>query len=219
MNHPMNDTNSNFTDLSCQDFIGVLSSKSPIPGGGGASALAGALGIALGGMVASLTVGKKAYADVEEEFLHCQKQADEIAAQLLNLVEKDAAVFAPLSQAYRMPKTTQKEIDAKSAAMETALKEACDIPLEIMRVCGMAIDLMECFAKKGSKLAISDAGAGAVLLKSALQSASLNIYINTKSMKDKETANAYLREADTLLKSYESKADSIFQFVCTQIKN
>ena len=106
-------TNSCFTDYSCKDFITVLSGKSPVPGGGGAAALAGAIGIALGNMVGSLTVGKKTYAAVEEDIIQCKKKADEITARLLDLMEKDAEAFEPLSAAYGMPKSTPEEIEKK----------------------------------------------------------------------------------------------------------
>ena len=187
-------TNSCFTDYSCKDFITVLSGKSPVPGGGGAAALAGAIGIALGNMVGSLTVGKKTYAAVEEDIIQCKKKADEITARLLDLVEKDA---------------TPEEIEKKAEVMEAALVGACEVPLEIMRTCAEAIDLIETFAEKGSKIAISDAGVGATLLKSALQGASLNIYINTKSMADKEAAASYNKEADELhIISHQNSASS-----------
>ena len=106
-------TNSCFTDYSCKDFITVLSGKSPVPGGGGAAALAGAIGIALGNMVGSLTVGKKTYAAVEEDIIQCKKKADDITARLLDLVEKDAEAFEPLSAAYGMPKSTPEEIEKR----------------------------------------------------------------------------------------------------------
>ena len=144
-------TNSCFTDYSCKDFITVLSGKSPVPGGGGAAALAGAIGIALGNMVGSLTVGKKTYAAVEEDIIQCKKKADEITARLLDLVEKDAEAFEPLSAAYGMPKSTPEEIEKKAEVMEAALVGACEVPLEIMRTCAEAIDLIETFAEKGSK--------------------------------------------------------------------
>ena len=206
-------TNSCFTDYSCKDFITVLSGKSPVPGGGGAAALAGAIGIALGNMVGSLTVGKKTYAAVEKDIIQCKKKA-----RLLDLVEKDAEAFEPLSAAYGMPKSTPEEIEKKAEVMEAALVGACEVPLEIMRTCAEAIDLIETFAEKGSKIAISDAGVGATLLKSALQGASLNIYINTKSMADKKAATSYNKEADELRETYEKKADEIFNLVCAKIR-
>ena len=141
-----------------------------------------------------------------------------VRKKLLDLVEKDAEAFEPLSAAYGMPKSTPEEIEKKAEVMEAALVGACEVPLEIMRTCAEAIDLIETFAEKGSKIAISDAGVGATLLKSALQGASLNIYINTKSMADKEAAASYNKEADMLREKYEKKADEIFQSVCNKIR-
>ena len=126
--------------------------------------------------------------------------------------------FEPLSAAYGMPKSTPEEIEKKAEVIEAALVGACEVPLEIMRTCAEAIDLIETFAEKGSKIAISDAGVGATLLKSALQGASLNIYINTKSMADKEAAASYNKEADELREKYEQKADEIFNRVCSKIR-
>ena len=118
-----------------KDFITVLSGKSPVPGGGGAAALAGAIGIALGNMVGSLTVGKKTYAAVEEDIIQCKKKADDITARLLDLVEKDAEAFEPLSAAYGMLKSTPEEIEKKAEVMEAALVGACEVPPRSPRTC------------------------------------------------------------------------------------
>ena len=201
-----------FTEHSCREFIDVLASSAPIPGGGGASALVGAIGVALGNMVGSLTVGKKRYADVEEDIIRCKKEADEITKRLLELVAKDAEVFEPLSKAYSLPKSTPEELAKKEEVMAVVLKDACEVPLE------RGLDLMEEFAEKGSRIALSDAGVGATLLKSALQGASLNIYINTKSMKDRVLAQQLNDETDSLRKTYEKKADEIFENVCNEIR-
>lgn len=207
-----------FTDKSCREFIDVLASSAPIPGGGGASALVGAIGVALGNMVGSLTVGKKRYAEVEADIIGYKKEADEITQTLLTLVAKDAEVFEPLSKAYSLPKNTSEELAEREKVMAIVLKDACEVPLEIMKTCAKGLDLMEEFADKGSHIALSDAGVGATLLKSALQGASLNIYINTKSMKDKELAEKFNNEADRLRSVYEVKADEIFEKVCKEIK-
>lgn len=207
-----------FTEHSCREFIDVLASSAPIPGGGGASALVGAIGVALGNMVGSLTVGKKRYVDVEEDIIRCKKEADEITKQLLELVAKDAEVFEPLSKAYSLPKSTPEELAKKEEVMAVVLKDACEVPLEIMKTCARGLDLMEEFAEKGSRIALSDAGVGATLLKSALQGASLNIYINTKSMKDRVLAQRLNDETDSLRKTYEKKADEIFENVCNEIR-
>ena len=102
--------------------------------------------------------------------------------------------------------------------MAVVLKDACEVPLEIMKTCARGLDLMEEFAEKGSRIALSDAGVGATLLKSALQGASLNIYINTKSMKDRVLAQRLNDETDSLRKTYEKKADEIFENVCNEIR-
>ena len=207
-----------FTENSCKDFIDVLASSAPIPGGGGASALVGAIGVALGNMVGSLTVGKKCYVDVEEDIIRCKKEADEITKRLLELVAKDAEVFEPLSKAYSLPKSTPEELAKKEEVMAVVLKDACEVPLEIMKTCARGLDLMKEFAEKGSRIALSDAGVGATLLKSELQGASLNIYINTKSMKDRVLAQQLNDETDSLRKTYEKKADEIFENVCNEIR-
>ncbi len=202
-----------FTDNTCREFVEVLATKAPVPGGGGASALAGAIGTALGNMVGSLTVGKKKYADVEADIIELQKKADALQADLLDLVEKDAEVFEPLSKAYGMPKDTPEQQAEKDRVMEECLRNACSVPLDIMRKCCEAIDIMEGFAEKGSKLALSDAGVGAILCRSALMGASLNVFINTSSMKDRAYAAETEEEANTMLEKYTVKAEDIFNDV------
>ena len=228
----MENPNRNFKSQTCEDFIEVLASKAAVPGGGGASALAGAIGIALGNMVGSLTVGKKTYADVEEEIIECKKQADEtmieipraaltadeIAKEFLELMDKDAEAFEPLSKAYGLPKSTPEELAKKEEIMEEALNTACSVPIEIMKTCARGIDLVEVFAAKGSRIALSDAGVGTTLLKSAMQGASLNVYINTKSMKDRRKAEELNHLADSLREEYEAKADRIFAEVNSRIR-
>ena len=177
-----------FSTVPCNEFVEVLGSKAPVPGGGGASALVGAVGTALGNMVGALTVGKKKYADVEEEMKELMAKATTLQDELLHLIERDAEVFEPLSKAYGMPRETEEEKAEKARVMEIVLKDACSVPMEIMEKCCEAIDLIVEFAAKGSALAISDAGVGATFCKAALEGASLNVYINTKSMKNREYA-------------------------------
>ncbi len=202
-----------FTEKSSREFVEVLSSKEPVPGGGGASALVGAVGCALGNMVGSLTVGKKKYADVEADIIALKEKADILQAQLLELVDKDAEAFEPLAKAYGMPKETDEEKAKKAEVMEAALKTACGVPLEIMRKCAEAIELIEQFAAKGSRLALSDAGVGASFCKAALYGASLNVFINTKAMTDRETAGKFNKEALEMMEEYGSRADRVFDTV------
>ncbi len=196
-------------NLSCSDFAEKLAGKDPVPGGGGASALAGALGVCLGNMVGALTVGKKKYADVEREMYDLCGSAEMLRMELLALVEEDAEVFMPLAQAYRMPSGTQEEKARKEETMEEALLDAVRVPLKIMHACCRAIDLLEAFAEKGSVMAVSDAGAGAALCLGALRAASFNVYINTKAMKDTDRAKAFEAEADEMTGVYLKKAGKI----------
>ncbi len=202
-----------FTKQSCQEFVQVLASKEPVPGGGGASALVGAIGMALGNMVGSLTVGKKKYADVQEDIIELKGKADALQDELLELVRRDAEVFEPLSRAYGMPKETDEQKQEKERVMEAALKEACDVPLQIMEKCCNAIDLHEDFEKKGTAIAISDVGVGVVMCRAALQGASLNVFINTKIMKDRAHADEANKKANDMLSAYCAKADEIYERV------
>lgn len=196
-------------------FTEELASPAPVPGGGGASALAGAIGISLGDMVGELTTGKKKYADVEEDIQVLMKRAQALRVKLLGFVDGDAEAFAPLAKAYGIP----KDDPTRDAVMESALQVACSVPMDILRTCGDAIDIIGEFAAKGSRLAVSDAGCGAILCKAAMQAASLNIYINTKSMKDRALAQALEAEADALLSGYTQKADDIFNSVMAGIRS
>ena len=207
-----------FSTVPCNEFVEVLGSKAPVPGGGGASALVGAVGTALGNMVGALTVGKKKYADVEEEMKELMAKATTLQDELLHLIERDAEVFEPLSKAYGMPRETEEEKAEKARVMEIVLKDACSVPMEIMEKCCEAIDLIVEFAAKGSALAISDAGVGAAFCKAALEGASLNVYINTKSMKTREYAEELNKKCDEMLAVYTVKADEIFQSVLGRLK-
>ncbi len=193
----------------CRKFVEVLASNAPAPGGGGAAALVGAVGTALGNMVGSLTVGKKKYAAVEEEIIALKAKCDQLQKDLLDLVKKDADGFEPLAKAYGIPKDDPN----RDEILEKATIEACAVPMEIMEKCCEALDCIQIFAEKGSRLAVSDAGCGAVCCKAALQSASLNVFINTKSMKTRDLAEEMNRKANEMLTKYCALADEIFDAV------
>lgn len=194
------------TNESCRKFVEVLASSAPTPGGGGAAALVGAVGTALGNMVGSLTVGKKKYADVEGEILELKAKCDALQTELLDLVKKDAEGFEPLAKAYGIPKDDPN----RAEILEKATVEACKVPMEIMEKCCEALDYIKIFAEKGSRLAVSDAGCGAVCCKAALQAASLNVFINTKSLKDRTVAEELNRQANVMLNKYCALAEEIF---------
>ncbi len=203
-----------FVTVSCSEFVDVLASKAAVPGGGGASALVGAVGTALGSMVGNLTVGKKKYADVEADIVAIMEKAEALQKELLKLVDEDAVVFEPLSKAYGIPKDDPN----REKIMEEALRTACTVPMDIMRACAKAIELHEELAEKGSKLALSDVGVGVVFCKSAIMGASLNVFINTKSMTDKEYAQKIETEADGLLEKYCAQADKIYESVISRLR-
>ncbi len=205
-----------FTKLSCEEFVAALASKEPVPGGGGAAALVGAIGTALGNMVGSLTVGKKKYADVQEDILALKAKADGLQQDLFRLAAKDAEVFEPLSRAYGLPKDTPEQQAYKAEIMEKALRECCEVPLRIMEKCCEAIKLHQEFAAKGTAIAISDVGCGVACCKAALQAASLNVFINTKSMADRAYAQAQNDRANAMLNAYCALADEIYQSVAAR---
>jgi len=207
-----------FNELPVTEFTLQLSSKAPVPGGGGAAALAGALGAALGGMVASLTVGKPKYAEVENEIQELKVAAYRIQKDLLALIEKDAEVFAPLAGAYRMASATDEEKAEKERVMQACLKQASLAPLEIMEKCAETLLLLEKFAEKGSVLAVSDAGCGAALSKAAIQAAWLNVRINIRIISDERFASEVEEKARKILTESLPLADSIYQSVEDKLK-
>lgn len=190
-------------------FLADLASSAPTPGGGGAAALCGALGIALGNMVGSLTLGKKKYADVQEDIAELNAKAEALRAGFVALVDADAEAFAPLSRAYSIP----KDDPARDEIMEPALLKAAEAPLEIMRKCAEALDLISGYAAKGSALAISDAGCAAALCGAAMEAAALNVKINTKSMKNRAVADNINAEMNELLQKYFVLSQEIYNDV------
>ena len=192
--------------LKVEEFINVLGSSEPVPGGGGASALAGALGAALGSMVGSLTLGKKKYADVEEDIKSLMEETRNVSNALIACINKDAEMFMPLADAYSIP----KDEPGRDEIMEKCLRDAAATPLEIMELCAKAIELLEGFAAKGSKLAVSDAATGAALCRGAMQGAAVNVKVNTRLMKDRAHAADLDARANELLAQYAARADIVF---------
>ena len=198
-----------FAQASCTEFVTVLASNAPVPGGGGASALVGAIGTALGNMVGSLTVGKKKYADVEEEIIALKAKCDKLQAELLEQIALDAVGFEPLSKAYGIPKDNPD----RDKILEEATIVACKVPVKIMELCCESLEAIKVFAEKGSRLAVSDAGCGAVCVKAALQAASLNVFINTKTLQNRELAEEMNAKCLGMLEKYCAMADEIFETV------
>lgn len=202
-----------FAEKSCEAFIEELWSKAPVPGGGGASALCGAIGAALGGMVANLTAGKKKYAQFEDDIRRVLDETQKLKQQLLEQIDADAESFEPLSRAYGIPKDDPN----RGEIMENALKAACDVPIEIMRLAAEAIDLHAELAQKGSRLAVSDVGAGVLCCNAALKAASLNVYINAGLMKDRQYAEELTKKCDAMIAENGDKAEAVYKAVMDDI--
>ena len=204
------------TQLSCEDFLSQLASKAPVPGGGGAAALVGAAGVALGNMVGNLTTGKKKYAAVEEEILVLNARAEALRKRLEALVQADADAFTPLAAAYGLPRETPEQQARKAAVLAEALDGACAVPLDIMAACCEGIRLAADYAEKGSVLARSDAGCAALFCKAAIQAAGLNVKVNTRLMADKARADALEARAEQLLAEFVPQADRVYQTVSNE---
>ncbi len=201
------------TNKSVNEFTELLAAKESVPGGGGASALVASIGIALGTMVGQFTVGKKKYADVEEDIIQLMDQAEVLRKSLLNCIEEDAKAFEPLSKAYGIP----KDDPSRDEIMEKCLKDAAGVPLDILELACKAVDLQREFANKGSKLMISDAATGVAMLAGAIKGAAVNVKINTSSMKDRKYAEALDKKVEALVSDYVKKADDIYADVLARL--
>ncbi len=189
------------------EFLDALSSNAPVPGGGGASAAVGAFAAALGLMVTNLTIGKKKYAEHEDEMIACRERLTELRERLVRLVDEDAQAFEPLSKAYSLPKDDPNY----DAVMEKALADASIVPLDIMETILGGMYELELLVKHGSRLAVSDVGAAALFAQAALESASLNILINAKSMKNRERAETFKDHVDYLVAEGHDLRYKIYQ--------
>ena len=194
---------------SCENFAELLASKTSVPGGGGAAAFAGALGVALCSMVGNFTIGKKKYADVEEDIRIILEKAETIRLELLDLVDEDARAFAPLAEAYGISKDDPK----RSEIIEAATLNACDVPIKIIKYCTKAIDLFSEILEKGNRMLISDVGCGALMCRASMECAAMNVFINTGTLKDREKANSIEKEVDEALKKYYPMASEIAEKV------
>ena len=205
----------NFSRFRIDDFLSVLAAKDAVPGGGGASALVGALGAALGCMVGNLTVGKKKYKDVETDMYLLMAEADSLQKELTALIQKDADGFEPLSKAYAMDKHDPNY----DTVMEDCLRKAAATPLEIMRLSCRMIELQRQFAEKGSVLAVSDAGTGVIFCYAALYGGALNVLVNTRLMKDRVYAARINAEVEDMMNQYGTQAQETYGLVYDRLKN
>ncbi|MEE3425626.1 MAG: cyclodeaminase/cyclohydrolase family protein, partial [Erysipelotrichaceae bacterium] len=190
-------------------FTELLASSSAVPGGGGASALVGAIAIALGDMVGELTVGKKKYADVEEEIEELMIKAQDLRVEFLNCINDDARAFEPLSKAYGLP----KDEPGRDEILEKCLKDAAAAPLKVFDLCCVSVELLKEFGEKGSKLMISDAATGIAFARGALYGAAVNVRVNTRLMKDREYAQQLDAHIADKLNVYSRVCDEVYESI------
>jgi len=196
------------------EFITDLSSKKPVPGGGGASALIGAIGVALCSMAANLTSGKKKYAEYQSDIDGIISRTSKSISSLLSLIEKDAEVFGPLSAAYGIP----KDDPDRDEILEKALVTACSVPMEILKEVASVIDVIEQLVIKGSKLALSDVGVAASACRAAVEGAAMNVFINTKLMKNRDRAIQLNKKAEDVLYESAGRCNAIYRRVLDELR-
>lgn len=198
-------------EMQINDFIAVLGSDTPAPGGGSASALAAAQGIALTKMVTELTIGKKKYAEFEGEIELLQKKAKSLQEGLLRAIDEDTEAFNQVSAVFGLPKTTEEEKKARREAMQSALKGAAVTPFSMMEKIVDALKVTQAAVGKSNTNAASDLGVAALNLKAALQGAWLNVLINLASIKDEMFVRQYRKAGESLVEEGSKIADATYQ--------
>lgn len=198
-------------------FTEALASSAPTPAGGGASALAGAVGASLGMMVANLTTGKKKYARYEQELQELIPRLEKLRKRFLRLADEDEALFMPLSRAYKLPRNTAEEQEARARVMETCLEGACRVPVETMEACLEALSVMHRLSHIGTRLAVSDVGIAARLLWASMSGAFLNVVINTREMQDRQRAEELYRHGEALLSEGRACSEAVYEAVLLEL--
>lgn len=195
------------------DFVDKLGSKEPTPGGGAAAGVAASLGV--GAIVMAMEFSNTDKLDQEAQDLLTKRINDlnEIKEDFKDIIDRDATDFEPLAQAYGMPKSTDEEKEARTEAIQSGLVTASQPPIDLLNGSTTVLDIAEEVIPHIKKGIISDVGVGVQLIRSAMLSSSLNIYINASSIKDLETAKQYKENTDSILDQYVAKSDDLFEKV------
>lgn len=184
------------------DFLEDLASGKPAPGGGSAAAIAGALGAALSSMVANLTLGKKKYKDVEDEFEDILKRAEKLRREFLEAIAEDIEAYNEVMATYKLPKETEEEKEERRQALQSALKGATVPPFKMAKLADEVLELSEECAESGNEHAVTDAGASAILAEATVRTALLNVDINLSSISD----SSFVEEGKQRRKNLSEKA-------------
>lgn len=203
------------TELGCEEFAERLAAREGVPGGGAASALVGALGVALCSMAGAFTVGKARYRDVEEDVSRIMEEADSIRYRLIELVEEDANGFEPLMAAYALP----KDDPTRAETLEAATVSAAMAPLGMVGECCRAVVLLEEMGEKCSRMLVSDVACGALLVRAAIEAASVNVYVNTASLSDRAQAERIDSTCEELVEEYVARAERLARDIVSGMRD
>ncbi len=212
------DNSKKLVDMTCTGFANETASESPAPGGGSISAYMGALGAALGTMVANLSSHKPGWDDRWREFSDWADKGQELMKELLHLVDEDTEAFNRIMAVFGMPKGTDAEKAARAEALEAATLYATQVPLRTMAMSYKVFDIVEAMAQEGNPNSVSDAGVGALAARSAVLGAWLNVKINAAGLKDRETADKLLKEAARIAEDAQHREHEIIRIVDSKIK-
>lgn len=201
------------TDEPIQQFLDELAGKAPTPGGGSAAAIMGAMGAALVGMACNLTLGKKGYEGVQDEIRQVLEQAESLRAGLTDMVRADMEAFDRVMQAYGLPRDGDERKQARSAAIQEALKAATEVPMECARACAEVVRLSRSVAEKGNRNVVSDAGVAVEAAYAALRSAALNVYVNTNAIQDAEFVASRQAELSAVLAGMGDMREAVYEMV------
>ncbi len=206
-----------FSDQTVQQFIDELASPSPAPGGGTAAALSGALSAALISMVCQLTIGRKNYENVSAELEAILARAQARRRTLIELMEADAAAYDAVIATYKLPKETEQDKAARTAATQEALKRAAEVPFQIAGACADLLDMVLPVAAKGNKNAASDAGSAALLAEAGLRAALLNVQINLSAIKDEAYVQGMRARIEPFIQGRAEQKEAILQLVQSRL--
>ena len=201
-----------------QEYLTELSSNSPTPGGGNVAALCGALSASLGTMVCNLTIGKKKYADVENEMISVKQKLETYQKTFVELGAKDNAAFEKVMEAFKLPKETDAEKETRSKKIEEATIGAADIPAQVMKTCADILPLLKIIIDKGNRNSLSDAGVAASLIGTAAKSAYMNVIINCSSLSNQTIAQEIKKRADVSIEEISRSSDFLVEQVVKAIQ-
>jgi methenyltetrahydrofolate cyclohydrolase len=207
------------TQKSLQNYLDELSSNSPTPGGGNVSAVCGVIASALGEMVCNLTIGKKKYADFQQEAGNLVKELEKLKKEFLDLAVKDNLSFDKVMEAFRLPKDTEDQKYLRTDAIDKATVEAALVPAEVMIKCKALLPLLERIAEKGNQNSLSDAGVAVSLISTAAEGAFLNVAINCSGLSNHLIAAEFLNKSELTYREIKEKSDMIISGIITKMKS